>query len=287
MGFLGKALFEFFEGESLFGPVVVDLFRRLSSEVLVRTEGVVSVEPPLDAFPGFLAVGIAIEVDFFILEAAPQTLDKDVVHEPAPAVHANGYFRLEKPASEQVAGKLAPLVGVEDLRLTFCQGRFQSSQAELRLQTVGEFPAQHIAAEPIHHGHQVEKAVFHRNIGDIGAPNLVGIGDIQALEQVRVDLVPLGRLACPGLAIHCLDTHQAHQPFHPLVVYLVTHTIQAFGHPRGTPDRNKQVNPIDHLHQLKVQLAFSCRFIIEHRPVDPQQFALPAEAQRDGLPLNH
>ena len=49
--------------------------------------------------------------------------------------------------------------------------------------------------EPVHDGDQVEEASSHRQIGDVGAPDLVGPIDPQATQQVGVDLVPFRRLA--------------------------------------------------------------------------------------------
>jgi hypothetical protein len=62
------------------------------------------------------------------------------------------------------------------------------TQAEARLHRVGEFPTEHKAAEPIHHCDQVEKAATHRNLRNIGAPDVVGSFDRDAVQQVRVNL---------------------------------------------------------------------------------------------------
>ena len=52
-----------------------------------------------------------------------------------------------------------------------------------------EVPTDDEAAEPIHYGHQVEEAVMHRKVRNIGAPDLVGPFDGDDAQQVRVDLV--------------------------------------------------------------------------------------------------
>ena len=46
-------------------------------------------EPGADASLGLGHCRIGVEVDLFLFEAAPQSLDKDVVHAPALAVHAD------------------------------------------------------------------------------------------------------------------------------------------------------------------------------------------------------
>ena len=67
------------------------------------------------------------------------------------------------------AGELAALVGVEDLWPTLAQGLFQSRNTEVYLQGVGQPPGQHVAAVPVHDGHQVEETPSHGYVGDVGA----------------------------------------------------------------------------------------------------------------------
>src|SRR5205807_10009547 len=76
---------------------------------------VVEVEPSADTALGFGHSRVGIEVDFLVFETAPQPLDKDVVHASAFAVHADRDPVVLQSAGEVVAGKLAALVGVEDL----------------------------------------------------------------------------------------------------------------------------------------------------------------------------
>ncbi len=44
-------------------------------------------------------------------------------------------------------------------------------------------------AEPIHDGYQIEEAAAHRNVSNIGAPDLIGSVDREATQKVRIDLV--------------------------------------------------------------------------------------------------
>ena len=50
-------------------------------------------------------------------------------------------------------------------------------------------------------GHQIEEALAHGQVGDVGAPDLIGPVDPQPGQQVGVDLVPLCRLARVGFLI--------------------------------------------------------------------------------------
>src|SRR5437763_10239064 len=65
---------------------------------------------------GFGYSRISMEVDLLVFEAAPQSLDKNVVHASALAVHADHDPVPFQGAGEVVAGELAALVGIEDLR---------------------------------------------------------------------------------------------------------------------------------------------------------------------------
>src|ERR1039457_7197622 len=76
----------------------------------------------------------------------------------------------------------------------------------------GEFPTQHEAAEPIHDSDQVKEPATHRNICNIGAPDLVGPLDRQAAQQVWVDLVTRGQAAQVRFRIKSFDSHNPHEP---------------------------------------------------------------------------
>jgi len=70
---------------------------------------------------------------------------------------------------------------------------------------------------PIHNRHQIGKAPGHREIGDIRAPDLVGMIDINIPEQVRIYTVGFIRLAGAFVSgIHSPNVHAYHQTTHVL-----------------------------------------------------------------------
>ena len=77
----------------------------------------------------------------------------------------------------------------------------QSRYAEVGFQRIRYPPSQHLPSIPVYYGDQIEEALSHRQIGDVGTPDLVGPFDPQATQQVRVDLVPLRGLAGVGLLV--------------------------------------------------------------------------------------
>src|SRR5262245_2737010 len=78
---------------------------------------VVEGDPLGNAGLGLVAVGVALEVDVLVLQRAPQSLDEHIVHPPPASIHRDADFGFTQHADEVAAGKLAALVGVEDLRL--------------------------------------------------------------------------------------------------------------------------------------------------------------------------
>src|SRR5215470_13534543 len=153
---------------------LVHLPRRAITEALVLTLLIVKTEPGADAGPGLGDGGIGIEVDFFVFEAAPQPLDKDVVHAAALAVHTDLDPMVFQSAGEVVTGELAALIGIKDLWPAIAGECFlKRFDAKIGAERVGQPPRQHGAADPIHDRYRVEEAFGHRDVGDVGAPDLI------------------------------------------------------------------------------------------------------------------
>ena len=81
----------------------------------MRAPKIVEGDPETDAGPGLATVGVGFQMDFFVLDRAPQAFDEDVVHETVAPVHRNRDSRSLESAGEGRAGELRALVGVEYL----------------------------------------------------------------------------------------------------------------------------------------------------------------------------
>src|SRR3990172_4411730 len=127
--------------------------------------------------PGIPSTRVCLQVDLLVLYAAPQPLDEQVVGVPTLAVHANSDPMLSQDSSEGLAGELGALVTVEDLRHPLPEGFFQGLYAEVRVQSVGQLPVEHVPAVPVHDGYQVHETSGHGYVGDVRRPHLVGPGD--------------------------------------------------------------------------------------------------------------
>ena len=60
---------------------------------------------------------IRFDEHFFVLQAAPQAFNEDVVEEPALAVHATAHTTTFRLIEKRSTGELYALIGVEHLRL--------------------------------------------------------------------------------------------------------------------------------------------------------------------------
>ena len=157
-------------------------------------------------------------------------------------------------AGEARRGELAALVGVEDLRPPEPrQGLLQSLNAELHVHGVRYPPGQHLARRPVHHRDQVEKAAPHRQVGDVGAPDLVRPIDRQIPQQIREDLVLGVRHRRPRPLVDWCQAHLRHQPPDALAADRIALAPQVPCHlPRAVPGRLQELR-VDQTHQFQVQ----------------------------------
>jgi hypothetical protein len=68
---------------------------------------------------------IVVEIDLLVFDRPPQPLDKDVIKDAATAIHADPNIVFLKPPGKLIAGKLTPLINVEDLGCGYLEGFLQ------------------------------------------------------------------------------------------------------------------------------------------------------------------
>src|SRR5271163_2837546 len=263
-----------------------ELARGAVTERLVQALVVVEFEVGGDPLARLRHILVGFEIDLFVLEAAPQPFNEDVVGKATAAVHADRHPVAAQHAGEAVVGELAALVGVEDLGPSLAQSVFQGLDAEARIEQIGQAPRQHVAAHPVHHRDQVKKPAGHRNIGDVGRPHLVDPLDAQPAQQVGIDPMRWCRSAGARALVDRRQSHALHQALHPLAVDGMALGLKPGRHPPRAVKRSAQVLAVEQRHQLQFVGVNRRRLIIERGPVEPQQLALPAERQRAG-PFDH
>lgn len=168
----------------------VSLIGRLPVKARMRAMAIVEVEIPVDRYPGIGDAGVGVQIHLLVFDRFPDALDEDVVAPGALSVLADGDLVFDQHAGEGLAGELASLIAIEDLRLAvFGQGLIQRLDAEVGLQRDRHAVAEHPPRESVDNGNEIDKAARHRDIGDIGCPYLVGTFDLRPAQQVEIDLV--------------------------------------------------------------------------------------------------
>jgi hypothetical protein len=190
----------------------VDLIRCSSGKSLMGALLVKEAKVGLQSRSQIRKAVVGVQVDMLVLYRAPEALDKDVVHPSSFAIHADLDAVCLQDAGEVLAGKLGSLIGVEDLRPSvLCNGLFKRLGAKVRGHGLRQPPRQHSARGLVHHGHQVGKALGHRDVRDIRTPDFIGSCNGRVAKQVGVDPVRQVRDRRSGLLVHRRDAHLAHQ----------------------------------------------------------------------------
>ena len=184
---------------------------------LVIVEPEVGAQLPL----GLTGTGVSFQVHLLVFHRAPQPLHEDAVRVPPLPLHADLDPVVLKYPGELTAGELAALAGVEHLRPALPQRLCQRLDTEVRIQGVGLPPCHLVPAVPIRNGHQVQKAPGHGQVGDVGRPHLVGASDFDLFQQIRKDWLPRRWPAGAGPTVDGPQSHDAHQPLHPLPAHIL------------------------------------------------------------------
>ena len=110
-------------------------------------------------------------------------------------------------------------------------------------------------------------------------PHLVGPPDAHVPQQIRVDPMPATGHAQPGLGVNRLQAHDAHQPLHPLAVDRLALPDQPGGQLPAAEERVRRVLLVDEPHQPQVLGRLTRRLVVQARPIQSEQLALPTDAQ--------
>ena len=178
---------------------------------------VVERQVPPHSLTGGADAVIGPQIHFLIFDAPPQPFHEYVIPPAAGAVHTDLDAMVFQESRELLAGELAALVRVEDVRRAIAgQGLLDRLHAEVGRQRVGQPPRQHAATRPVHHREERHKAPRHRKVRDIRRPHLIGSGDRQMAEQIRVHPMCRMSLAGVGFAVQRFDAHTGHHGAYPL-----------------------------------------------------------------------
>lgn len=246
----------------------------------MRSFGIVEGEICTQSLGGLSHALIVLEIDFLILDASPESLHEDVVPAPSPSVPTDSDAFLFESVGEIFTGELRSLIAVEDIRLGVPERSLHSRDAEEAVQRVGEFPREHVPAEPVHYGHKIDKAVLQPDVGDVGAPHLVGTLYDHVFEQIRISLERLSRPTQSGLGIDRLQPHCAQQTRHPLVIDGIALSLKHCRHTTDPVKRRPGVLLVHQPHQGQVKRRRDGRLVVEAGTGESQQFTLTIHRDR-------
>ncbi len=255
--------------------------RGLSTERGMRPARVIEVEVRCELSASLGDALVGMQIDVLLLDAAPQSLDDDVVDPATLAVHADLDALVFQDIHEIGAGELAALVGVEDFRRAKLLDRFfQSLDAEVGRHADRHAVRQHLAGGPVENRDQIDETPLHRDVGQLGGPDLVRSVDRQALQQVRIDRVFRMRCAGVALAVDRCDLHLAHQRAGMLAADLDSFAVEHVAQHPGAGERKLQVQFVDPAHHGQVGRRYRLRQVIDVRARDVHQLGLATNRQR-------
>ena len=140
-------------------PVEVSLLGSDIIQTRMHATGVVPLKVVSDVGARGAHAVIGFEVNPFVLHAAPETFNKDVVAPGAAPVHRQLAALGEHRVGEFGGRELAALIGVDDLgRAVAGEGLLDDLSGVTGLQRDGYLVREHAAAGDIHHGGEVDEA---------------------------------------------------------------------------------------------------------------------------------
>lgn len=249
---------------------------------------VVEGDPAPDSDPSLRSSFPSVQIDTFILQGPPEAFDEDVVDAPALAIHRDLGADPFQSVGPGEGRELRSLIGIHDLgRAELMDRLVHGLDAEVGFQRVRDAPGQNLPGEPVHDCDQVKEALSHRQVGNVGAPDLVGPLHPQPAQQIGIGLVALRGLAGVRLLV---DRHQAHEPHQSpdaLVIHKMALVLQVPLHLLHAAKRCLEELLVNHDHEVEVHHRLPHQLVVERRPRDGQQAALRPDRQARVVLLNH
>ncbi len=141
-------------------------------------------------------------------------------------------------------------------------------------------PGQHLAAEPVDHGREIDEAPRHGDEGDVDRPDLVRPRDRQPAQQIRVDLVARSPLRGVRAPIDRRDPHALHQCRNVKPADIEAFANEEVAHHPATRERVIQMQFVDPVHQRQISGGNRSRQIIDAPPADAEGCSLLPDGQR-------
>lgn len=171
---------------------------------------VVTVDITSDCLPCFFDIIILCQISFFIFKTAEPSLDHDIIRPTAFSIHALTDSVLFDEIDISLAGKLTPLIRIQDPWFCDFECFFQCGDHHSRIQRIIHFPAYNTAAVPIYDSCQIQISTTDWDIGNINRSGLIGFINNSISEQIGTYfrlLHPFGQI---HFGINGMDAHFIH-----------------------------------------------------------------------------
>ena len=127
----------------------------------VRPRLVIACQVALQALLGGADGLVGAQIHLLVFDTLPQPFHEHVVPPATFPVHADLDAVVFQEPRELLAGELAPLVSVEDVRRAIAGQRLLDRlETEVGRQRIGQPPRQHAATRPVQDGKQIHKAAL-------------------------------------------------------------------------------------------------------------------------------
>jgi len=178
----------------------------------MRTFWVVEEHIFSDGYYCFYRRVVFSQVYFFLFDSSPKSFNEYIVSVSSASVHTDTNTIWFKDTREGTTGELRPLIGIEEFRCSVVfYGFLECFGTEGYIHRVGDSPGENLPTVPIDDGNEVDESSLQAYIGDIGAPYLIRMSNLQVSEKVWILLVCLVRYRCILLRIDGSYTECLHE----------------------------------------------------------------------------
>ena len=140
-----------------------------------------------------------------------------------------------------------------------------------------------MARRPVHDRYQVQKATLDGDIGDVGAPDPIGLVDSHPFEKMRINPVHGMRHAGSRRLIDRLQAYQSHQPANPVTADANAVPPQLVDHLAAAVERVLHEQLVDPTHQRQTRRALPPERFAELRNAIMRLPGNPSRDDRAGL----
>jgi len=136
-----------------------------------------------------------------------------------------------------------------DFRFSDTERFGESFNTEGVFKGIGETEGDHVAAEPIDDGNEVEESLAKTDVGDVCSPDMIRSADRKTPEKIRILMVLMIGFAGIGSWKQGFNAHPAHQTADFVSANTVAFPVEFHPDPTRAVERPDGVDLIDDLHE--------------------------------------